>query len=202
MTEKKTNKDIISERSDMAGLKSTVSKNIPMDISQNSLLLSSEIGKKSSDKKNNDIKQSNLMAERSINKKNRKQIENDSFHTYDTFDNDFSQKKKTTKKKEEKKKTVTKILVDDIENIYSTLIDKTNNKYYYQKNFILLIAFFVNICRWLFLFITKEKLENNYCFSKLNQFDNCIPDQICNNDDKLNIQLYIFTFNVVNTIFF
>ena len=55
MTEKKTNKDIISERSDMAGLKSTVSKNIPMDISQNSLLSSSEIGKKSSDKKNNDI---------------------------------------------------------------------------------------------------------------------------------------------------
>ena len=140
MTEKKENKDIINERSDVAGLKSTISKNIPIDISQNSLLSSSEIGKKSSDKKSNDIKQSNLLMERSINKQNRKQIESDTFHTYDIFDDDFTEKKKTTKK-EEKKKTVTKILVDDIENIYSTLIDKTNNKYFYHKNFILLIVF-------------------------------------------------------------
>ena len=50
--------------------------------------------------------------------------------------------------------------------------------------------------------MTKEKLENNYCFSELNQFDNCIPDQICNNDNRLNILLYNFTFNIENTILF
>ena len=194
----KNNKDIITDRSDNIGLKTNLSKNIPMDISQNSLL-SSEMGKKESSKKNNEIKQLNLATERSINKKLRRQIEDESLHTFDNFDNDFSQKKKNNKKIENKKKNATKIIVDDIENIYSCLVNKTNKKYFLQRIFLLTIAFFVNVCRWIFLFITKEKLENNYCFSKLNQFDNCIPQQICSNNEKINIFLYNFTFDYQNS---
>ena len=192
--EKNQNKDIITDRSDNIGLKSNLSKNVPMDISQNSLL-SSEMGKKGSSKKNSKIKQVNLATERSINKKLRKQIEGDSLHTFDNFDNDFSQKKKNNKKIEKKKKKVQKIIVDDIENIYSCLANKTNKKYALQRLFLLTIAFFVNVCRWIFLFITKEKLENNYCFTKLNQFDNCIPQQICNDKEKIKIFVYNFTFD-------
>ena len=64
---------MITEGSDNAGLKSNVSKNIPIDLSQNSLL-SSELGKKASDHKTNEINKLNLPSERSINRKIRKNI--------------------------------------------------------------------------------------------------------------------------------
>ena len=192
------NKEMITERSDNMALKSNLSKNIPMDLSQNSLL-SSDVGKKASDHKTNEIKQLNLTTERSINKKIRKQIENDSLHSFDNFDNDIPQKKKIDKNKKKQKTTETKIIVDDIENIYSNLVDKTNKMYSFQKVFLLTIAFFVNVCHWIFAFLAKTKLENNYCFTKLNQFDNCISSQICSNlQEQINIFLYNFTFDVHN----
>ena len=91
--EKNANKDIITERSDIVGLKSNLSKNIPNDLSQNSLF-SSDLGKKGSNKKSNEIKQLNLATERSINKKIKKQLESGSLHTFDNFDNEFLKKRK------------------------------------------------------------------------------------------------------------
>ena len=196
--EKNANKDIITERSDIVGLKSNLSKNIPNDLSQNSLF-SSDLGKKGSNKKSNEIKQLNLATERSINKKIKKQLESGSLHTFDNFDNEFLQKKKSSNiKNEDKKKTSTNIIVDDIENIYSSLVNKISFRYHLQKAFLLFIAFFINVCRWIFLFLSKEKLEDNFCFSKLNQFDNCIVDQICEDKEKLNIFLYNNTFEIRN----
>ena len=183
---------MISERSDNVGLKS--SKNMPMDISQNSLL-SSDKGKKNSENKTNDIKQLNLVTERSINKKIKKQLENESSNSFDNFDNDIP-KKKIDKKKQKTKKAISKIIVDDIENIYTNLVDKTNKKYLIQTLFLLAIAFLVNVCHWMFLFLSKSKLENNYCFSKLNQFDNCLADQMCKNSkEQINIYLYNYTYD-------
>ena len=69
--EKNVNKDKITERSDIVGLKSDLSKNIPNGISKNSLI-SSDLGKTGSNKKNNEIKKLNLATERSINKKIKK----------------------------------------------------------------------------------------------------------------------------------
>ena len=200
--DKNNNKEMITERSDNIPLKSNLSKNIPMDLSQNSLL-SSDVGKKTIEHKNNtnnnDIKQLNLTTERSINRKIRKQLENDSLHSFDNFDNDVIQKKKIDKNKKKPKTTTTKIIVDDIENIYSNLIDKTSKRYYLQKLFLLTTAFLVNVCHWMFGFLAKTKLENNYCFSKLNQFDNCISSQICSNyHEQINIILYNFTFDIHN----
>ncbi len=155
--EKNVNKDMKTERSDMAGLKSYLSKNIPNDLSQNSLL-SSDLGKKGSNKKSNEKKQLNLATERSINKKIKKQLENDSLHTFDNFEKEFLKKKKSNIKSEDKKKTSTKIIVDDIENIYSSLVNKISFRYHLQKAFLLFIACFINICRWIFLLMSKEKL--------------------------------------------
>ena len=197
--EKSLNKEMITDRSDNIGLKTNLSKNIPNDISRNSLL-SSEIGKKITDKNNNEIKQLNLASEKSINKKIRKQLENDSLHSFDNFDNEHSTKKKNnnnTIKKE--KKVLTKIIVDDIENIYSCLIDKSNKKYIIHNLFIFTIVFLTNVCHWIFIFIAKSKMENNYCYTKMNQFDICSIEQICKNHyQQINLLLYNDTFEVHN----
>ena len=198
--EKSLNKDMITDRSDNVGLKTNLSKNVPIDISRNSLL-SSEIGKKISDKNNNEIKQLNLASEKSINKKIRKQLENDSLHSFDNFDNEYSTKKKTTNNNviKKEKKVLTKIIVDDIENIYSCLIDKSNKKYIMHNLFIFTIVFLANVCHWMFIFIAKTKIENNYCYTKMNQFDICSIDQICKDHyQQINLWLYNDTFEVHN----
>ena len=190
-----------TEKSDNANMKSFVSKNNnPIDASRNSLLSSSEVGKKITDRKNSDIKQINLATEKSINKKIRKQLENDSLNSFDNFDNDYPQNKKSNKiKKQKEKTTLTKIVVDDIENIYSCLIDKSNKIFSIQKYFLLIIVFYTNVIHWIFLFLTKKKLENNYCYTKLNQFDVCIPDQICSNiNGRITLLLYNETFYISN----
>jgi MFS family permease len=47
--------------------------------------------------------------------------------------------------------------------------------------------------------LTKKKLENNYCYTKLNQFDICVPDQICSNiNGRINLLLYNDTFYISN----
>ena len=47
--------------------------------------------------------------------------------------------------------------------------------------------------------MSKSKLENNYCFSKLNQFDNCLSKQICKNSkEQINIFLFNYTYNLHN----
>ena len=197
----KNNKIIESERSDYANLKSFISKKkTQIDASRSSLLSSSEIGKKMTERKNSDIKQLNLATEKSINKKIRKQLENDSLHSFDNFDSDYPQNKKSNKIKNKKeKKTLTKIVVDDIENIYSCLIDKSNKIFSIQKYFLYIIVFYTNVIHWTFLFLTKKKLENNYCYTKLNQFDICVPDQICSNiNGRINLLLYNETFCISN----
>ena len=198
----KINKIIASERSDNANLKSFISKNnTQIDASRNSLLSSSEIGKKIIDRKNSNNKQLNLATEKSINKKIRKQLEKDSLHSFDNFDNDYPQNEKSNKriKNKKEKKISTKIVVDNIENIYSYLIDKSNKLFSIQKYFLFIIVLCTNVIHWIFLFLTKKKLENNYCYTKLNQFDICSSEQICSNiKGRINILLFNETFYISN----
>ena len=146
--EKFSNKDIISDRSDNLGSKTNLSKNSPFNGTQQ-LLLSSDIGKKTNDRKTNDIKQFNFETEKSINKKIRKEIDDDSF-SYDNYKLKDSRKIKKDKKV---KKVVNKIIVDDIDNIYSYLSNKSNKVFLIQKIILLTIACFVSICHWIFLFL-------------------------------------------------
>ena len=193
------NKEITTDRSDNIVLNSNISKNIHVDISRNSLL-SSENLKKQINKNNNEIKPLNLVTERSINKKLRKELENDSLHSLDNFDAEYTTKKKNNNiNKKKAKKAFNKIIVDDIENIYSCLVDKANKMFFLQKIFILAIVFLTNVCHWIFLFLAKSKLENNYCYTKLNQFDICSYNQICKNSfEQINLFLFNDTFEVHN----
>ena len=192
--EKFSNKDIISDRSDNLGSKTNLSKNSPLNGTQQ-LLLSSDIGKKTNDRKTNDIKQFNFETEKSINKKIRKEIDDDSF-SYDNYKLKDSRKIKKDKKV---KKVVNKIIVDDIDNIYSYLSNKSNKVFLIQKIILLTIACFVSICHWIFLFLFNPKQERDYCFTKLNQFDSCSTQEICNNyNNKISIILYNNSLNIHN----
>ena len=179
-----------SERSDNSGFKSSLLK-FPVDPSKNSLL-SNDLTKKTSEKKTSDFKQSTDI---SIKKNKMKYIDNDSI--FKAYEKD-SAVKKNIKNKTEKKK-INKIIVDDIKNIYSCLGDKSSKRYYLQKIILLMISFFSTFCHWIFLFLTKSKLENNYCFSNLNQLDNCMESQICDNlGNKINYIIYNESFDIEN----
>ena len=195
--EKIKNKDTISERSDKQNSKTLLSQNIPLDISHNSLL-SSKLTKKNTDKKNSFNKPTNTL-ERSINKKIKKQLDDDSY-SFNNSKYEMSKTKKKEKKKEQENKNITnKIIVDDIQNIYSCITNKSNKLFFIQKLLLLAIVSLVNICHWLFLFINVEKLERNYCYTNLDQFEACSTDQICDySTEKVNIFLFNDSLNAYN----
>jgi len=181
---------MISERSENSGFKSSILK-FPIDPSKNSLL-SNDLTKKNSEKKMSDFNKSTDM---NIKKSKIKYNDNDSI--FKAYEKDSAAKKKIKTKTEIKK--INKIIVDDIKNIYSCLGDKSSKKYYFQKIILLMISFFASFCHWIFLFLTKSKLENNYCFSNLNQLDNCIESQICGDiSKKINNIIYNDSFAIEN----
>ena len=192
--EKLSNKDIISDRSDNLGSRTNFTKNSPNNVTQQ-LLLSSEIGKKPIERKTNEMKAFNFETEKSINKKIRKELDDDSL-SYENYRHKDTQKIKKDKKE---KKSMNKIIVDDIDNIYSYLSNKSNKVFLFQKIILLTIVCLVSICHWIFLFLFNPKQEKDYCFTKLNQFDSCTPQQICNNyNKKISIILYNNSLNIHN----
>ena len=91
--EKNTIKENISERADKQNSKTLLSQNIPLDLSHNSLL-SSKVTTKNLDKKNSLNKPNNIAVERSINKKMKNQLNDDSY----SFENSKNETPKTKKK--------------------------------------------------------------------------------------------------------
>lgn len=92
---------------------------------------------------------------------------------------------------------IEKTLVDNIDHIYSK-IKKTPSKIVFQYIFLYLIALLVGIYDWSFLFqLTQNKLERNYCYNNLNQFDSCSIEQVCKKyQSKLNFIIYNDDINV------
>ena len=84
-----------------------------------------------------------------------------------------------------------KTIVDNINNIYSK-IKKIPKKIKFQNYFIFSIATLITIFDWSFLFqLSDNKLERNYCFTNLYQFDSCSINQICKNyNSKINYVIY------------
>ena len=172
-----------------SGYKS-ISNNLRSDMSQNSLL-SSNNGKLSKEKKDNDnIKRLNTISDKSLNKQIKKQIEDDLLLSSKRSKTEIKQSIKKIKNND-KNKILDKIIVDNIENIYSN-ITKLPNKLFWQTTLLLIICFYVNSLHWIFLFITKRKMERDYCFTKLNQFEVCSPEQYCSTNmvSKINYHLY------------
>ena len=188
---RKINLEKISDNSANIITHSTTSKNT--DITQKGLI-SQENSKKINEKKSSSSKK----VSEKLSKKLRKGEE--SIYNLENLENDAEYSSRDLKKKLEKKKTdkgPQKIIIDDIENIYISLIGKSSAKLLFQTALLLIISFSVNLCHWIYLFLFKQKLENNYCLTKLNQFDNCLPSDICNEyEQKINLFLYNDTLDI------
>ena len=89
-------------------------------------------------------------------------------------------------------------IVDNIDNIFSKL-NEPKFKLIMQEFLLYLIVIMVCIYYWIFLFISKNKVERNYCFGRLYQFDSCSVNQICDDyKNKLNLILFNDTFEMRN----
>ena len=98
-------------------------------------------------------------------------------------------KRPSVQKKKEKR-----YIVDNIDNIFSKL-NQPKMKLYIQEILLYVIVFDICIYFWIFLFISRSKIERNYCFGRLSQFDACSTEQICSDyKGKLNLLLFNDTF--------
>lgn len=198
--DKTINKELISDKNYLnPGKRSSISKNIKSDMSQNSLL-SSNIDRKVKDRKVSELKRLNSVSERNLNKQIKKQLEDDSiFSSKNNKSKNDTKKSVKNKNARDKKKKLDKIIVDNIENIYSN-ISHLPNKLFWQKFLLLLIVFYISSIHWVFLFFTKRKMERDYCFTKLNQFESCVPEQFCSVSckTKINYHLYNDSYTVHN----
>ena len=103
----------------------------------------------------------------------------------------YEEKKKKLSKQAKKEK---RYIVDNIDNIFSKL-NKPKIKLYIQEILLYIIVFNICIYFWIFLFISRSKIERNYCFGRLSQFDSCSTNQICSDyKGKLNLILFNETF--------
>ena len=104
----------------------------------------------------------------------------------------FSKKVKSFEESKKSKNSIQdKIIVDSIEHIYSK-IKEMPLKIKIQNIFLYLTILLIGIFDWSFLFqLSENKLERNYCFTNLNQFDSCSIEQICKNyNSKINYIIY------------
>ena len=96
-------------------------------------------------------------------------------------------KRKSPKKKEENKEK--RYIVDNMEDILPKLSSE-KIKLIIQETLLYIIVFMVCVYHWIFLFISRDKLEQNFCYSN-SQFDACSEDQICKDySTKMNIILF------------
>ena len=107
----------------------------------------------------------------------------------------ISEEDKKVQKKVKKEK---RYIVDNLDNILSKL-SEPKLKLLIQEILLYAIVFLVCLYYWIFLIISTSKLERNYCFNSINQFDSCSKEEICAGyKNKLNIILYNNTFNYNN----
>ena len=102
----------------------------------------------------------------------------------------------------EKKSKSPHIIIDSIESIYSKQTKKSF-KLSFQFYLLISISLFASIYHYLFLLITTNNQERNYCFdNNLNQFTACAKEQVCKDYDKrINILIYNDSFNFDNDFF-
>ena len=168
------------------------SKNIKKDLSRDSLI-TSDINKSI---KNNKFNYMNSISDKSINKKIKKQIESNSLFSSQSSKNQIKKLNNSKQKNNNNNKDFDKIIVDNIDNIYLN-VTKLPNKLFKQRIFLLIIAFYVSCIHWTFLFLTKRKMERDYCFTRLNQFEVCTPEQYCSQNVISQINYYIYNDSLI-----
>ena len=102
----------------------------------------------------------------------------------------------------QKKSKKIHIIIDSIESIYSKQTKKSF-KLTFQFYLLINISLFASIYHYLFLLITTNNQERNYCFdNNLNQFTSCAKEQVCKDFDKrINILIYNDSYNFNNDFF-
>ena len=196
--DKKVINKIMLEKKNNKNLESKNSKTTKEDISEN-FFLSSETNKKTK-LENDKLKYMNSASNINLTKKRKSQIENNSQFLSDSIYTNKKIKINTKKtQQKENKKIFDKIIVDNMENIYQN-ISKFPNKLLKQRILLYLICFYTSCVHWLFLFLTKRKIERDYCLTKLNQFEACIPEQYCSSNviSKINFHFYNDSFIIHN----
>ena len=99
---------------------------------------------------------------------------------------ELEKKKKMPLKKSKKEK---RYIVDNMEDILSK-ISKEKLKLDVQEYILYFIVFMVCVYHWIFLFLSRPKLDLNFCFMN-NQFDSCSQEQICKNyNSKMNLIIF------------
>ena len=99
----------------------------------------------------------------------------------------YEERKRRPSKPKVKEK---RYIVDNIDNIF-TKLNQPKMKLHIQEILLYIIVFDICIYFWIFLFISRSKIERNYCFGRLSQFDSCSTNQICS-DYKNNLNLILF----------
>ena len=151
--------------------------------------------------KTENISQNNNSISSSKRNKKANKEENDSYLANDlllNFDENKFRKRRSKPIKLNKGKEK-RYIVDNIDNILSKL-NKSKIKLIIQEILLYSIVFIVLVYYWIFLFISRNKIERNYCFSSLYQFDSCSTKQICSEyNSKLNVILFNDTFQINNS---
>ena len=132
-----------------------------------------------------------------FNENNEKKITSSASETETSLKNlehKFSKKKRILFEESIKSKNSMikeKTIVDNIDHIYSK-IKVIPLKIKLENIFLYLVALLVGIYEWNFVFqLSENKLQRNYCFTNLYQFDSCSIEQICKNyKSKLNYIIY------------
>ena len=108
----------------------------------------------------------------------------------------YEEKKKRPLKDKKKEK---RYIVDNLDTIF-TKLNEPKIKLHIQEILLYIIVFMVCVYHWIFLFISRSKIERNYCYGRLSQFDSCSTEQICSEyGTKLNLILFNDTFYIRNS---
>ena len=100
--------------------------------------------------------------------------------------------KKMPKIQKQKEK---RYIVDNMEDILSKITSE-KLKLFIQEILLYTIVFMVCVYHWIFLFISRDKFELNFCFIN-GQFDACSKDQICKDySSKMNLILFNNTLSI------
>ena len=101
--------------------------------------------------------------------------------------------------KKNKKQKEKRYIVDNMEDIL-TKVSSEKLKLVIQELLLYLIVFIVCIYHWIFLFISREKIGQNFCYNN-GQFDSCSEEQICKDySTKMNIILFNNTITIKDPI--
>ena len=156
------------------------------------------LGSKNKNSQKIDISNSNSSLANVKSKKEREKISSSSSRNKSLLimeEIDEERIKKSPKKNETKKEG--RYIVENMEDIFSK-VSSEKLKLIIQEAILYFIVFMVCMYHWMFLFISRNKLEQNFCYIN-GQFDACSENQICKDySSKMNIILFNHTLNIKN----